>query len=135
MPAFANDFSPCGVAAQLNNLTIDHTRLWVSGLGIQILRADYRGFFHERPSTSVGIFKLALDDTRLRFIADVPDNCDLGSQHLSPAVSLIGLMSEMRIFRQARMPHFERRSNTARRANPISTHSMELVRTSQTLKA
>jgi hypothetical protein len=45
-----------------------------------MFRADYRGFLHERPSTAVGIFQLALDDPWLGFIADVPDNYDLDSQ-------------------------------------------------------
>jgi hypothetical protein len=46
-----------------------------------MFRADYRDLFHERPQLSVGIFKVALDDPRLRVIADVSNNFDLESQH------------------------------------------------------
>jgi hypothetical protein len=40
---------------------------------VQILRADYCGFLHERPSLTVSIFELALDNTWLGFTADIAD--------------------------------------------------------------
>ncbi|HME34224.1 MAG TPA: hypothetical protein VKF84_03220 [Candidatus Sulfotelmatobacter sp.] len=57
-------FPPGDVEAALDYFARDHTLLRV-GLGIQMFLAYYCGFLEERPSTTMGVFQLALDDARV----------------------------------------------------------------------
>src|SRR5215831_19275024 len=64
----ADQFASCRIRESLDNVAMCHPGLWINGVSIQLFCADYQGFFHERPSTAIGIFKLALDDTWLGIV-------------------------------------------------------------------
>jgi hypothetical protein len=55
--------------------------LRIDAVSVQLFYADYQGLFYEPPSAAIGILELALDDTWLWIITDVPNYADFHGSH------------------------------------------------------
>jgi hypothetical protein len=77
----ADHFPADGIRESLDNPARCHALLRIHALSVQLFCADYQGLFYERPSTAVGILELALDNTRLGIITNVPNDADLHTCH------------------------------------------------------
>ena len=92
----ANQFPPGGIGESLDNVARCHAELRINAVSVQLFSADYQGLFYERPSTAGGIFKLALDDTRLGIVTDVPNYADFHAYHCFVPLLQVSVMAMLR---------------------------------------
>ena len=84
-----DDLMSRGVNTPPNDLGSDDSSSRIRCVGIEMLCADYRGFFYERPLMTVSIVEPALDNSRLGFVANIADYGYPDSEHAASSLKRV----------------------------------------------